>query len=63
MDTYKRLLKYTPEKIHCAYISVVCAVLGVASQMGAFWFLLKFLYALLVTKNVTDGSIYATVIV
>lgn len=37
MDTYKRLLKYTPEKIHCAYISVVCAVLGVASQMGAFW--------------------------
>ena len=63
MDTYKRLLKYTPEKIHCAYISVVCATLGVASQMGAFWFLWKFLYALLVTKNVTDGSMYATVIV
>ena len=63
MDTYKRLLKYTPEKIHCAYISMVCATLGVASQMGAFWFLWKFLYALLVTKNVTDGSMYATVIV
>ena len=63
MDTYKRLLKYTPEKIHCAYISVVCAVLGVASQMGAFWFLWKFLYALLVSKNITDGSMYATVIV
>lgn len=63
MDTYKRLLKYTPEKIHCAYISVVCATLGVAFQIGAFWFLWKFLYALLVTKNVTDGSMYATVIV
>ena len=63
MDTYKRLFKYTPEKIHCAYISVVCATLGVASQMGAFWFLWKFLHALLVTKNVTDGSMYATVIV
>ena len=63
MDTYKRLLKYTPEKIHCVYISVVCATLGVAFQIGAFWFLWKFLYALLVTKNVTDGSMYATVIV
>ena len=31
--------------------------------MGAFWFLWKFLYALLVTKSVTDGSMYATVIV
>ena len=63
MDTYKRLFKYTPEKIYCVYISALCAVLGVASQMGAFWFLWKFLYALLVTKNVTDGSMYATVIV
>ena len=63
MDTYNRLLKYTPEKIHCVYISVVCATLGVAFQIGAFWFLWKFLYALLVTKNVTDGSMYATVIV
>ena len=63
MDTYKRLFKYTPEKIHCVYISVVCATLGVAFQIGAFWFLWKFLYALLVTKNVTDGSMYATVIV
>lgn len=63
MDTYNRLLKYTPEKIHCVYISVVCATLGVAFQLGAFWFLWKFLYALLVTKNVTDGSMYATVIV
>lgn len=63
MNTYKRLLKYTPEKIHCVYISIICAVLGVASQMGAFWFLWKFLYSLLVTKNVTDGSVYATVIV
>ena len=63
MDTYKRLFKYTPEKLHCVYISVVCATLGVAFQIGAFWFLWKFLYALLVTKNVTDGSMYATVIV
>ncbi|MGI5077791.1 ABC transporter ATP-binding protein [Treponema maltophilum] len=63
MDTYKRLFKYTPEKIHCVYISALCAMLGVASQMAAFWFLWKFLYALLVTKNVTDGSMYATVIV
>lgn len=63
MNTYNRLLKYTPEKIHCVYISVVCATLGVAFQIGAFWFLWKFLYALLVTKNVTDGSMYATVIV
>jgi len=63
MDTYKRLFKYTPEKMHCVYISALCAVLGVASQMAAFWFLWKFLYALLVTKSVTDGSFYATVIV
>lgn len=31
--------------------------------MGAFWYLWKFLYAFLVTKSVTDGSFYATVIV
>ncbi|UTC67322.1 MULTISPECIES: ABC transporter ATP-binding protein [unclassified Treponema] len=63
MDTYKRLLKYTPEKMHCVYISIVCSALGVACQMGAFWYLWKFLHALLVTKSVTDGSFYATVIV
>lgn len=63
MDTYKRLLKYTPEKMHCVYISVICSVLGVLSQMGAFWYLWKFLYALLVTKSITDGSFYATIIV
>ena len=63
MDTYKRLLKYTPEKKHCVYISIICSALGVACQMGAFWYLWKFLYAFLVTKSVTDGSFYATVIV
>ncbi len=63
MDTYKRLFKYTPEKMHCAYISVVCSAASVFLQMGAFWYLWKFLYALLVSKSVTDGSFYATVIV
>ena len=63
MYTYKRLFKYTPEKMHCAYISVVCSAASVFLQMGAFWYLWKFLYALLVSKSVTDGSFYATVIV
>lgn len=63
METYKRLFKYTPEKIHCAYISIVCSIAGVALQIGAFWYLWKFLHALLVSKNIKDGGFYATVIV
>ena len=35
--------------MHCVYISVICSALSVMSQIGAFWYLWKFLYPLLIT--------------
>ncbi|MGP1587068.1 MAG: ABC transporter ATP-binding protein [Treponemataceae bacterium] len=63
MNTYKRLFRYTPEKIHCVFLSVLFSIAGVVLQMGAFWYLWKFLHALLVTKNIGDGKFYAIIIV
>ena len=63
LSTYKRLFKYVPEKIHCVYLSIFFSVVGVVLQMSAFWYLWKFLYAVLVTKSITDGKFAAVTIV
>lgn len=62
LSTYKKLLKYTPEKMYCAYISVFFASASVFVQIAAYWFLWKFLHALIVTKSITDGKFYSIVI-
>ena len=63
LSTYKKLLKYAPEKTHCAYISVFFASVSVFVQIAAYWFLWKFLHALIVTKSITDGKFYSIAIV
>ncbi|QEJ94005.1 ABC transporter ATP-binding protein [Treponema phagedenis] len=63
MNTYKKLLKYTPEKMHCAYISIFFSAVSVFLQIAAYWFLWKFLHALIVEKKIQDGKFYAITIV
>ncbi len=63
MDTYKRLFKYTPEKIGCAYGSIVLSAVATFLQMAPYWFFWKFLNELIVNKNPENSKHYATVII
>ena len=63
MNVYKRLFKYVPEKIYCAYISAGLAVLSAALSILPYWFLWKFLHSLIAAKNFADSQQYAMLIV
>ena len=63
MNVYKRLFKYVPEKIYCAYISAGLAVLSAALSILPYWFLWKFLHSLIAAKNFADSQQYAVLIV
>ena len=63
MNVYKRLFKYVPEKIYCAYISAGLAVLSTVLSILPYWFLWKFLYSLIAAKNFADSQQYAVLIV
>ena len=63
MNVYKRLFKYVPEKIYCAYISAGLAVLSATLSILPYWFLWKFLHALIAAKNYAGSQQYAVLIV
>ena len=63
MNVYKRLFKYVPEKIYCAYISAGLAVLSAVLSILPYWFLWKFLHSLIAAKNFADSQQYAMLIV
>ena len=63
MNVYKRLFKYVPEKIYCAYISAFLAVISAALSILPYWFLWKFLHALIAAKNYAGSQQYAVLIV
>ena len=63
MGIYKKLFKYVPEKKYLAYISTFLASLGAIVAVGAYYVLWNFLYALLVTKNISNAKITAIIIV
>ena len=63
MNIYKRLFKYVPEKIYCAYISAGLAVLSAVLSILPYWFLWKFLHSLIAAKNFADSQQYAMLIV
>ncbi|MGP1475287.1 MAG: ABC transporter ATP-binding protein [Treponema sp.] len=63
MNVYKRLFKYVPEKTHCAYISAVLATVSAVLSMLPYWYLWKFLHALVAMKNYEGSKHYAVVIV
>ena len=63
MNVYKRLFKYVPEKMYCAYISAFLAVISAALSILPYWFLWKFLHALIAAKNYAGSQQYAVLIV
>jgi len=63
MNVYKRLFKYVPEKMYCAYISALLAVISAALSILPYWFLWKFLHALIAAKNYAGSQQYAVLIV
>ena len=63
MNVYKRLFKYVPEKMHCAYISAILATLSAVLSMLPYWYLWKFLHALIAMKNYEGSKHYAFLIV
>ncbi len=63
MNVYKRLFKYVPEKIYCAYISAFLAVISATLSILPYWFLWKFLHSLIAAKNFADSQQYAMLIV
>ncbi|MGP1459415.1 MAG: ABC transporter ATP-binding protein [Treponema sp.] len=63
MNIYKRLFKYVPEKMHYAYISAVLAAASAVLSILPYWYLWKFLHALIAAKNYAGSQYYAAVIV
>lgn len=63
MNTYKRLLKYTPEKNHYAYISIFLSVLASITAVMPYWFFWKFLNEFIIRGNAVKSKTYAIIIV
>lgn len=63
MGIYKRLFKYTPEKLYCLILSCLFSVISTVCSIAPYWFLWKFLKSVLVDKDYSGGKFYAIVIV
>lgn len=63
MNIYKKLLAYTPERNHFGLLAVLCSVIATVMNIIPFWFLWKFLQALLMNQNIDQSRYYATIIV
>lgn len=63
MNTYKKLLRYTPGKLHYAYLSIVFSVISTFLSVIPYWYFWKFLNELIVEQNFDNSRYYATIIV
>lgn len=63
MNTYKKLLKYVPEKKGYAFLAVILSILATVLLIAPYWYFWKFLIELLVYKNVAHSKTYAFTII
>lgn len=63
MNTYKKLLNYTPEMMGHAYLSILFSVVSTVLTVLPYWYLWKFLNELIVQQNFEGSYRYATLIV
>lgn len=63
MNTYKKLLRYTPDKIHYAYLSILFSIVSTVLSIMPYWYFWEFLNELLVKQNFENSKYYAVLIV
>ncbi len=63
MEIYKKLFRYTPERISYAYGTVVLSVVAAVLSMIPFWYLWKFLKELIVLQDMERTKFYALLII
>ncbi|MDO4793244.1 MAG: ABC transporter ATP-binding protein [Filifactor alocis] len=63
MNTYKKLLKYTPERMGYAYLSMIFSVGSTILTVLPYWYLWKFLNELIVEQSFEGSYYYARLIV
>ena len=62
MNIYKKIIAYAPKKAYLATLSIILSLLSTITLMVPFWYLWKFLYAIIVAKDNSGALTYAFII-
>lgn len=63
MNTYKKILKYAPEKRGYAFLAIVLSIVAACLLIAPYWYFWRFLQELLVYKNPANSKFYAIMII